>query len=52
MSFYICFGKYAGFHFECNKRVPFRVVLGFVSVALVSCDIEVMVDKLLNKLEE
>lgn len=51
MTFYICFGKHAGFRFERNKSVVFRVVLAFMSIALVRRDIEILLEELVGKLK-
>ena len=50
-TFYISIGKYAGFFFNWDKGNK-RIVLGNISIALIKCDIEVLVDKLMNKLKE
>ena len=50
MTFYVCFGKDAGFRFEFNKRVK-RIVLGKFSIAIVNNDIEILIDKLINKID-
>lgn len=44
MTFYICFGENGGFKFEKNKRV-LRLVLFYVSIAIVKYDIEVLIDR-------
>jgi len=51
MTFYVCFGKYAGFNFEWDRRTK-RILLGIVSIALINQDIEVMLDSLVSKLED
>lgn len=52
MTLYLCFGKYAGFKFERKGKVIARVVLGCISLALVSYDVEVLVDKCLDKVDQ
>lgn len=50
-TIYICYGDYAGFRFEWNKHNK-RIVLGKVSIAWTHCDVEVVIDKLLDKVKE
>lgn len=49
-TLYICFGNYAGWMWEWNKRNK-RIVLGRMSIAWTSVDIEVLVDKLIDKID-
>jgi hypothetical protein len=51
LSFYICFGKFAGFHVEITN-ITFRVVLGWISFAILFADIEVMIDETIDALKE
>lgn len=48
LSFYMCFGKNAGFRTEFTKRI-YRIVLWRVSFAILRCDIEQLMDALGNK---
>lgn len=50
-TLFICYGAYAGFRFDWTKHNK-RIVLGCVSIAWAHCDIEVVIDKLLNKVKE
>ena len=48
-TFYFCWGSYAGFHIEFNKRAK-RLVLGKVAIGYLKLDIEVLLVKLIEKL--
>ena len=52
LTFYICFGKYAGFHFRANPKTDyaFQLILGWVSLAIVTYDIEVVLSILCDEL--
>lgn len=50
LSFYICFGKYAGFGLEGDIRDrAFRLVLGWVSFGCLPVDIECTLMKLISE---
>ena len=51
LTFYICFGKYAGLQFELNNDA-FRIVLGWVSFAIMRADMEVVMDETDDILQE
>lgn len=46
LTMYICFGKYAGFHIGDGK-----LLLGWVSIAVTLCDIEVTIQNLVEELK-
>lgn len=51
LTLYVCFGKEnGGLRFESTKLIPFRLVICYVSVAIMTVDIEVFHDKLYAKL--
>jgi len=50
-TLYVCYGDYAGWFFEWTKTSK-RIVLGRMSIAWSDVDIEVLVDKLVNKIEK
>jgi hypothetical protein len=52
LSFYLCFGKYAGFGIQGKiQELAFRIVLGWVSFGCFPIDIEVTLMKLIGRLE-
>lgn len=54
LTLYICFGKYDGFHFRANpkKDYAFQLILGWVSFAILTHDIEVVLDILQRRIYE
>lgn len=46
LTMYICFGKYAGFHIGNGK-----LLLGWVSIAVTLCDIEVTIQNLVEEIK-
>ncbi|KKN70433.1 hypothetical protein LCGC14_0431280 [marine sediment metagenome] len=53
LTIYLCFGKWAGFHFRADPRTDFafQLTLGWVSLAIVTYDIEVVLRLLIEKLD-
>lgn len=50
ITFYICFGRWAGFRAWANKS-SVRIGLGFVSIAVVFYDVEVALADLIDHYE-
>lgn len=53
LTFYVCFGGWGGFRIEALKpRVPFRLVLGYMSIAIMRFDLEAFIEKSINTIED
>ena len=58
LSFYVSFGRYAGFQIRYNKMI-IRIILGWVAFSVVRCDLDfhlgataAMTKKLIDRLAE
>lgn len=50
MTFYICFGKYAGFSLKFDLGI--RLTLGWIGISIIFLDIEVALGKLTDIIDE